>query len=460
MSTVYEAQDEKLKRLVAVKVLHPHLSADVTALERFRREALSAAQLTHPNIVRVYDYLSEENMQCIIMEFVPGTDMEATLKRKGCLTPSAALFVMQKVALALQAVHSAGLLHRDVKPSNILIHQNRRILLSDFGLAKTSFDQSLTLDNAVAGTPAFMSPEQLAGKKLSFSSDIYAWAVTFHYLVSGRLPYAGHEFAEIVSDIQGGKTKPDEEALSRLPVRIRSILLQSLLLAPQERIQNGEELVRLLGPVSPDAEAELIVAVQFEAVVQGPKTETATTQTGFSVRSFFHGKPRLFVLMGVLLLVAGPLLYFLKFNQSGESPPSRVAPSTLAHRNETQVPKAAVASLPEQAHEANRESPERVLRVKPNERMDRVQTEASPVASATVDSGFLFVFCDPWANVILDGKEYGKTPMEKPVTVPAGRRILRLTNDFCEPLEDTLFIAPQMLDRRKYQLKPKPAYRR
>ena len=165
--------------------------------------------MDHPNIVRIYDYFIEDNSHYIVMEYVPGVNIEAVLKQREKLETEIALGVMWEIACALSEAHSLGIMHRDIKPANILIHSQGRAMLSDFGLAFHNLDDRLTVDNAVAGTPPFMSPEQLSGKEITSASDIYSWAVTLCTMLTSALQcseisrnHSGNPGRKVIIDYQ------------------------------------------------------------------------------------------------------------------------------------------------------------------------------------------------------------------------------------------------------------------
>ncbi|MBN1578919.1 MAG: serine/threonine protein kinase [Chitinispirillaceae bacterium] len=270
MAIVYEAADDRLQRTVAIKVLHPHLCRDPSASDRFIREARAAAKIDHPHVVRIFDFGSVDDLHYIIMEFVPGTTMERVLEERGAVSPENAIAVMGEIAEALAQAHSLGIIHRDVKPANILLHRQGRAMLSDFGLAHRLPDPRLTTGDAVAGTPSFMSPEQISGKALSAATDIYSWGICLYTLVAGRLPYANETFPGVIDGIRRGEIRVDAAVLDRLPPWCHDILHRCLAADPRERIGDANELLEQLAltgkrrPVSID-----VAAMGVESSVAG-----------------------------------------------------------------------------------------------------------------------------------------------------------------------------------------------
>ncbi len=192
MAEVWEAVDEVLTRPVAVKILLPHLAADKAFVARFRREAISAARLSDPHIVSIYDTCSEGDVEAIVMELVRGATLRQLLDDQGHLHPNRAVEIAVQVADALEHAHRNGLVHRDVKPGNILLSDDGRVLVADFGIAKAAEGGAdLTEVGQVVGTAKYLSPEQVEGTPLDARSDVYAVGVVLYEMLCGRPPFDG-----------------------------------------------------------------------------------------------------------------------------------------------------------------------------------------------------------------------------------------------------------------------------
>jgi eukaryotic-like serine/threonine-protein kinase len=197
MAEVWLATDQLLTRQVAVKLLKPALAADPVVAERFRREAIAVAGLTHPNIVAVFDTVDEDGRQAVVMQYVPGRSLRQMLDEDKRLTPELTIRIGVAVAAALGAAHYAGLVHRDIKPGNILVTPQGRVLLTDFGIAKASSgDGDLTSDNVMMGTAKYLSPEQVRGRRLDGRADLYALGLVLYECLAGRVPFQGGNDAE------------------------------------------------------------------------------------------------------------------------------------------------------------------------------------------------------------------------------------------------------------------------
>jgi hypothetical protein len=198
MAWVYRGQDTLLNRPVALKVLDPALTADPASAERFRREAVTAANLQHPNIVPVYDVREDEGLLYTAMRYVPGETLRDRLTREGALPLDETLRIVRAVAAALTHAHRNGVVHRDVKPGNILLEPNGNVLLTDFGIARTASQSHLTQTGQVLGTVQYMAPELLQGLEPTTAADTYALGIVLYEMLTGKLPFDGTDLAAVM----------------------------------------------------------------------------------------------------------------------------------------------------------------------------------------------------------------------------------------------------------------------
>lgn len=247
MATVYIASDLRLKRQVAVKVMHASLAEDADFVRRFEHEARAAASLTHQHVVSVHDQGNDSNSNAIylVMELVPGHTIRDLLSDRGPLTAIQALAVMDPVLQALSAAHEAGFVHRDIKPENIIIGDNGRIKVTDFGLARaiTTTQSMATTKGMLIGTVAYLSPEQVEQGKADERSDIYSAGVVLYEMLTGKLPHGGETpiavaFAHVHADIP----KPSSVD-SRVPTEMDYLVLRSTARDPRRRFNNAEEFL-------------------------------------------------------------------------------------------------------------------------------------------------------------------------------------------------------------------------
>ena len=189
MGAVYKARDRELNRMVALKVIRPELAGSQAIIDRFKQELLLATRVTHKNVIRIYDLSEAEGMKFITMEFVEGEDLRSLMQQKKKLPPEEAVEIMLQVCRALEAAHSVGIIHRDLKPQNIMRDKAGRILVMDFGLARTLEGDGMTQTGALVGTMDYMSPEQALGKDLDQRSDLFTLGLIFYELLTGKMPY-------------------------------------------------------------------------------------------------------------------------------------------------------------------------------------------------------------------------------------------------------------------------------
>ena len=187
MATVYRGWDHFIGRYVAIKALRPpdNPSADPHGVERFRREAQAAAKIAHPNVVIVYDFLDDDDEQYLLMEFVDGINLKRLLSQRGPLPIARALHITEQMCAALAAAHARGLIHRDIKPQNILLTSDGRARLTDFGIVRTMDGDALTRSGIVLGTADYLSPEQARGDRLGAQSDLYSLGVVLFEMLTG-----------------------------------------------------------------------------------------------------------------------------------------------------------------------------------------------------------------------------------------------------------------------------------
>ncbi|HEY7026206.1 MAG TPA: serine/threonine-protein kinase [Gemmatimonadales bacterium] len=247
MATVYLARDIRLDRLVAIKVLLPELAVRPELRERFLRETRTAASFSHPNIVPVHAVEETPTLLFFVMGFVEGETLTQVVRRHGPLTATEAARLIQEVAWALSYAHGRGVVHRDVKPDNILLERaTGRAMVTDFGIARSFAASGLTQVGEVVGTPHFMSPEQAAGEQLDGRSDLYSLGVASFFAVTGRLPFDG-ESAQAILAMHMSRPAPQIlELRPDLPAALGDTIDRCLAKAPEDRFARGEELVEAL----------------------------------------------------------------------------------------------------------------------------------------------------------------------------------------------------------------------
>lgn len=244
MAEVFLARDSALDRPVAVKVLFPEFATDPSFVERFRREAQSAANLTHPNIVGVYDWGAESGTYYIVMEYVDGQSLAEILRATGPLHPRRAAEIAFDVAGALGVAHQRGVVHRDVKPGNVLISSSGIPKVADFGIARalSSVSEELTQTGSVMGTATYFSPEQAQGFAVDARSDLYSLGVVLFEILCGRPPFVGDSPVAIAYKHVQERVQPPSELISGMPPGLEAVILRLLAKNPDDRYRSAEDL--------------------------------------------------------------------------------------------------------------------------------------------------------------------------------------------------------------------------
>jgi len=244
MSTVQLALDRRLERHVAVKLLAEHLADDPSFVSRFRREALAAARLVHPNVVQVFDFGFDEaaHQHFIVMEHVPGRSCAELLREDGRLDVEEAVEIVEQACRGLDYAHRNGVVHRDVKPGNLLVTPEGIVKLADFGIAKATEQSSITQVGSVLGTAAYLAPEQARGEASGPRSDLYALGVVAYQLLSGRLPYEAASLSELALKQQRELPAPLDELNREVPPPLGQAVAIALALDPEGRYESAAEM--------------------------------------------------------------------------------------------------------------------------------------------------------------------------------------------------------------------------
>ena len=234
MGTVYKATDREVDHIVALKLIRPEMAVHPAILARFKQELLTAREVTHKNVIRIHDLSEVDGVKFITMEFVEGCDLRQLLVDHGKLPPQQAVEIIRQVCLALDAAHSAGVIHRDLKPQNIMKHKQGRILVMDFGLARSLESDGMTQTGALMGTIEYMSPEQALGKHLDGRSDLFTVGLIFYELLTCKTPFkADTAMASLLKRNQERALPAERETLERLGGELPETLRQGLGISDQ-----------------------------------------------------------------------------------------------------------------------------------------------------------------------------------------------------------------------------------
>ncbi|MGH3062446.1 MAG: protein kinase domain-containing protein, partial [Gaiellaceae bacterium] len=252
MATVHLARDAELDRLVAVKVLAGHLSGDEELRERFVREARMAAGLSHPNVVQVFDAGEEDGRLYIVMEYVPGVTLADEVGRAGKLDPAAAVDLALQACAGLEHAHEAGLVHRDVKPGNLIVREDGALKITDFGIARAVEATQLTQVGSVLGTAAYLSPEQAAGERVTAATDIYGLGVVLYELLTGRTPFVIESLNDLLAKHRESAVTPVRELEPAVPEALEAAVMKCLARNPDYRPASAAALAHELAAASPE----------------------------------------------------------------------------------------------------------------------------------------------------------------------------------------------------------------
>jgi len=318
MAQVWEGTDSVLGRRVAVKVLHPHLADDESLVRRFRQEAIAAARLNDPGIVGVYDTCSDDGHEAIVMELLQATTLRQLIDERGTIDPDTTLRIGLRLLDALESAHRAGLVHRDVKPSNVLLCDDGRVKIADFGIAKADDQTELTRDGSLLGTASYLAPEQLTSTDVDARADLYSLGLVLYECLTGRVPFRGDTGAAVaLARLHTTPTDP-RRIRSDVPTRLADALMRALERDPDRRFDSAA-----------DFRAALLHAdVEVPTAVPGPPIEPPALTTVEHDPPGFGRSERRWLLPAflILLIAVGIIVAGLLFRESRQ--PDSAGPTT------------------------------------------------------------------------------------------------------------------------------------
>ena len=325
MGEVWEAKDDVILRNVAIKILKPEYTGDPGFLERFRTEARHAAKVNHEGIADVYDYGEDSGNAFLVMELVPGESLATILEKEKSLAPNRVLEIVAQTARALHEAHVAGLVHRDIKPGNLLITPTGEVKITDFGIARVADQVSLTATGQVMGTVQYLAPEQATGKPATPSTDVYSLGVVAYEAISGKRPFSGETQMAIALAQINEPPPPLDESIDE---SIRKLIFDCLQKRPADRVASALELAQraeeLLGkPAKGRANTRVLPVL--------PEEQPETTAIDLEEQ---EGKPPLvwpWIALIVALIITATILIFAMVTKTSPSPtpsPSQSATAT------------------------------------------------------------------------------------------------------------------------------------
>src|SRR5579863_3851171 len=266
MGAVYKVRDKELDRIVALKLIRPEFAKNPEILRRFKQELILARQVTHRNVIRIFDLGQADGVKFITMDFVEGQDLRHLLVEKGKFPPDQAARIMLQICRALEAAHSEGVIHRDLKPQNIMLDASGRVYVMDFGIARSAYLPGMTQTGALIGTPEYMSPEQARGEKLTEQSDIFSLGVIFYELLAGKSPYYSDTPLATLWKRMREKVTPPVVVDPAVPQALSEIVVKALEIEAEKRFASSREMAQQLEIwLGPSAESSTIALPALQA---------------------------------------------------------------------------------------------------------------------------------------------------------------------------------------------------
>ena len=280
MAFVYEAKDRLLNRIVAVKVLRPEFVDDEEFLAKFKREAEAVANISHPNIVNVYDVGCDGKVNYIVMEYVDGQNLKEIIKNEGTLDEYTALDITKQIAKALSAAHKKGVIHRDIKPHNILISsEGRNVKVADFGIAKAATNSTMTNIGSIIGSVHYFSPEQAKGKPVKNNADLYSLGIVLYEMLLGKVPFKGDSPISIALQHINEDIEFSSEEKTQIPQSIRTLIKKLTEKSPEDRYQSSEEVMEDIEYIEQNIDLDFIKQYDDFATRRMPPVEIVNNST-------------------------------------------------------------------------------------------------------------------------------------------------------------------------------------
>jgi serine/threonine protein kinase len=384
MAIVYLGRDARLGRKVAVKVLPPELTygSKGSTIERFKREAQTAAKLDHPNIIPVYRVAPGGTLFWYVMKYLDGEPLDRILEREGQLTVERTVSIVSQVAEALDYAHQNQVVHRDVKPANVVVDKKGRVTVTDFGIAKALDANTLTASGSIIGTPYYMSPEQCKGKRVGPGADQYSLAVMTYQMLGGHVPFTGDSAVEIVHKHVADPVPPLSILRPQLPEKVVAVVERGLAKTPEQRFSTVVEFAKTLKAVSEGIDVHIAPPTKPEPI---RISKTALVSPVPGVLRTAKGKwreKRSIMVIGAGLIVALAAVGAGLFLRSRTQPSVQTSPTASAAQPTAGAPQPAQAAAPETA--AARGAPPSMERPAATTRPTaRKPTEAGRVPQAT-----------------------------------------------------------------------------
>jgi serine/threonine protein kinase len=408
-TVVYQAFDEVLHRTVLLKVLHKHLANDHDLRERFTREARACAALHSEHIVQIYDLTEIDGAPAIVMEFVNGRSLKDVIASGAARSVETAKKVGIHVLRALAAAHERGIIHRDIKPGNILVSDKGVVKVTDFGLAYVALSPTVTMEGMVLGTPAYMAPEQVRGDEIDHRTDLFALGVTLAETLTGERIFEGSTYSECLKKVLAFTVQDVERFSDRSTPEFSAFLKKLLHPSKAERFATAQDALEALGEHQP---------------VSG---------SGAATQPPLQKQRKNLIPAGIALtvLLAIIIIGWITLTPSGtQQQPTETIPPTDSIREDQSVRREELSEQPAQtvSSPVSAPFPER--------------TTALAITKSVTDSGRLLLTSTPWAKVYVDNRLIGETPIAKPLTLAAGTHTVMFANPAFDPIVTNITLEP------------------
>lgn len=391
-AAVYLANHIYLSKKIILKVLNTEKTTDQALTERFKREAKLLARLDHPNIIKVLDFGTSKEYFYISFEYIEGESLRNLLKNRSLTSDEKRHFTIQ-LFKALHFAHSNGIIHRDIKPENIFIDKNLNLKLGDFGLALSAEDNFVTSPYSIVGTPSYMSPEQVAGAKLTYQSDLFSAGVVIYEIYTGRNPFLRDNVTLTLNEIMSFNENSIAEGLKDVPQDIKDIIIKLLKKKPTQRYSSAIEVLNDLN-------------VQQEQITVSVEKEKRTSS-----------KNKVVLYAGLLIMIIILVFVLNRFNIKKNLNP-------IENNNQ----KSEITSQKKAESNANKNKSGEEPVSSQQEVREIIPSQKEEIKPATIKYGGLFVECYPWADVYVDGEKLETTPMNKPLTLTEGEHTIKLVH--------------------------------
>jgi len=433
MATIYRGVQISLNREVVIKKLHPHLSEDANFVKRFKREAAILGKLQHENIVEIFDFYEKDGDKFIVLEYIKGRSLKQIIREKHKIPVKYGIYILKEVLKGLTHVHKNHILHRDLKPDNIMISDEGVVKITDFGLAFGRESVNVTNPGTYLGTPAYFPPEQLTGQHLTVASDIFSLGITFSEILTGKNPFEGKNQFETINNILYFKNLNIDFNVNEIPQVIVDILKSMLSRDISNRPKSGDELLSVLSQIESDVNRETFRNYIFDTTIVEDKSEIR-----ISVKKERKSYPVVTLILLSMLLIF--LILFQMFTAYNEQ--NNVRTIYIPNENK-ETPFLFINSYPNSMQIKINDSiivqtPQIISLEKGTFRL----TSSSPdyeMIDTTInlekndsiffnmkkiiiveEFGFLSVNVSPWADVYIDNQLIDKTPIENNIKLKTG----------------------------------------